>query len=111
MIIQTENMLLNENNDEKPAQSPASDAKSELLNKEKRLYARLNINEKVRFGYDTPIYNGMSIDLSPDGMSLISTNSLMPESDIMIRIYASLIRDDNAEKIQVIKVEGKIVFQ
>jgi len=48
--------------------------------KQRRSYRRIYFTEKVKFGYDKPIYNGMSVDLSPDGMNVISDKALVPLS-------------------------------
>jgi len=54
--------------------------------KEKRSYRRIYFTEKVKFGYDKPVYNGMSVNVSLVGMSVISDKALVPESNIIIKI-------------------------
>ncbi len=41
----------------------------------------------------------MSVDISPDGMSIISDKALVPESNIIINIYVKKIKVDNTEKL------------
>ncbi len=78
--------------------------------KEKRLYRRTHFTEKVKFGYDKPIYSGISTDLSPDGMCIISDKALVPESNIIINIHVSRARLVDAEMMEVITVEGEIIW-
>jgi len=70
--------------------------------KQKRLYRRIYFTEKVKFGYDKPIYSGMSINLSPDGMNIISDKTLVPESNILIKMDAGVWG--------VVTVEGKVIW-
>ena len=78
--------------------------------KEERLYKRIYFTEKVKFGYDKPIHNGISTDLSPDGMCIISDKALVPESDIIIKIYVKKIKVDNTEKLEIITVKGEVIW-
>ena len=86
--------------------------------KERRLYRRIHFAEKVKFGYDKPKYNGISTDLSPEGMSIISDKTLVPESNIIINIYVKKIIDinvkkikvDHTEKLEIITVEGEVIW-
>jgi len=78
--------------------------------KQKRLYRRIYFTEKVKFGYDKPIYSGMSINLSPDGMNIISDKALVPLSNLIIDIYVKKIKADNTEKLEIIRVEGEVVW-
>jgi len=78
--------------------------------KQRRSYRRIYFTEKVKFGYDKPIYNGMSVDLSPDGMNVISDKALVPLSNIIIDIYVKKIKADNTEKLEIIRVEGEVIW-
>ena len=78
--------------------------------KEERLYKRTHFTEKVKFGYDKPIYNGISADLSPDGMCIISDKALVSLSNIIINIYVMKLKVDNTEKLEIITVEGEIIW-
>jgi len=59
------------------------------------------MGEKVKFGIDDLIHNGMSYDLSPKGMSIIAEEVLPAKSNILIRI--------NTE-IGFITVEGEVIW-
>ena len=76
----------------------------------RRLYKRICFTEKVKFGYDKPIYSGRSINLSPDGVHIISDKALVPLSNIIINIYVKKIKADNTEKIEIITVEGEVIW-
>jgi len=52
----------------------------------------------------------MSVDISPDGMSIISDKALVPESNIIINIYVKKIKVDNTEKLEIITVKGEVVW-
>ena len=78
--------------------------------KEERLYKRTHFIEKVKFGYDKPIYNGIFTDLSPDGMCIISDKALVPLSNIIIDIYVRSASLVDAEMMEVITVEGEIIW-
>jgi len=78
--------------------------------KENRLYRRIYFTEKVKFGYDKPIYNGMSVDISPDGMNVISDEALVPLSNIIINIYVKKINVNYAEKLEIITVRGEVTW-
>jgi len=54
--------------------------------KERRSYRRIHFTEGVKFGNDKPVYNGMSTDFSPDGMSIITDKVLPDKSNILIKI-------------------------
>jgi hypothetical protein len=70
--------------------------------KERRSYRRFYFTENVKFGCDKPIYNGMSVDLSPDGMSVISDRTLDLGSNIIINI--------DTEIEGVVTVEGQVIW-
>jgi len=78
--------------------------------KERRLYRRIHFTENVKFGYDKPKYNGISTGLSPDGMSIISYITLVPESNIIIDIYVSRAKLVDAEMMELITVEGEVIW-
>jgi len=75
-----------------------------------RRYRRAHFTEKVKFGYDKPIYSGISTDLSPDGMCIISDKALVPESNIIINIYVKMTKTDDAEMWEVITVKGEVIW-
>ena len=52
----------------------------------------------------------MSVDLSPDGMNVISDKALVPLSNIIIDIYVKKIKADHTEKLEIIRVEGEVVW-
>jgi len=81
-----------------------------LTIKKRRLYRRIHFTEKVKFGYDKPIYNGRSTDLSPDGTCIISDKALVPESNIIIDIYVRITSLVDAEMMEVITVEGEVIW-
>jgi len=70
--------------------------------KERRSYRRIYFTEKVKFGYDKPNSNGMSVNVSPDGMNVISNKALVPESNILIKIDTGVWG--------VVTVEGKVIW-
>jgi len=78
--------------------------------KENRLYKRIYFTEKIKFGYDKPVYNGMSTDLSPDGMSIISDEALVSLSNIIMNIYVKKINVNYAEKLEIITVRGEVIW-
>jgi len=43
-------------------------------------------------------------------MCIISDKALVPESDIIIKIYVKKIKEDNTEKLEIITVEGEIIW-
>ena len=49
----------------------------------------------------------MSVDLSPDGMNIISDKALVSLSNIIINIYVMKLKVDNTEKLEIITVEGE----
>jgi len=57
-----------------------------LAIKERRSHPRILLGEKVRFGIDDPIHNGISYDLSSNGMSIIADEVLPVKSNILIKI-------------------------
>ncbi len=78
--------------------------------KENRLYKRIYFTEKVKFGYDKPIYNGISTNLSPDGVCIISDKAFVSLSNIIINIYVKKIKVDNTTKLEIITVEGEVIW-
>ena len=52
----------------------------------------------------------MSVDLSPDGMNVISDKALVPLSNIIIDIYVKKIKADNTEKLEIIRVGGEVIW-
>ena len=54
--------------------------------KEKRSHPRILNGVTVKFGIDDPIHNGISYDLSPKGMSIITDKVLPDKSNIIIKI-------------------------
>jgi len=70
--------------------------------KEKRAYPRIDIREKLKFGQDTPIHDGYSRNLSPDGMSIAAEKALPTNSNIKIMI-------DRATG-DPIGIEGKVIW-
>ena len=59
------------------------------------------MGEKVKFGIDDPIHNGISYDLSPNGMSIIAEEVLPAKSDILVKIDT---------EIGVITLEGEVIW-
>ncbi len=43
-------------------------------------------------------------------MCIISDKALVPESDIIIKIYVKKIKENNTEKLENITVEGEIIW-
>jgi len=78
--------------------------------KENRLYSRIHFTERVKFGYDKPVYNGMSVDFSPDGMNIVSDEALVSLSNIIINIYYKKINVSYAEKLEIITVRGEVAW-
>ncbi len=70
--------------------------------KEKRSKQRINIRVNLKFGQDNLEHEGVSRNLSPDGMSIVSDKALPPNSNIKIQIHQSNGHD--------ISVEGKVVW-
>jgi len=52
----------------------------------------------------------MSVDLSPDGMNVISDKTLVPLSNIIIDIYVKKIKADHTGKLEIIRVEGEVIW-
>ena len=52
----------------------------------------------------------MSVDLSPDGMNIISDKALVSLSNIIINIYVIKLKVDNTEKLEIITVEGVVIW-
>lgn len=73
-----------------------------MSTKEKRAYLRIDIKEKLKFGEDTPIHDGYSRNLSPDGMTIAAEKGLPTNSNITIKI-------DRATG-DLIGVEGKVIW-
>ncbi len=59
------------------------------------------MGEKVKFGIDEPIHNGISYDLSPNGMSIIAEEILPAKSDILVKIDTEIV---------VITLEGEVIW-
>ncbi|NIP37844.1 MAG: hypothetical protein GWM89_02035 [Candidatus Dadabacteria bacterium] len=74
------------------------------------MYDRIEIKEKIQFGYYKPQYYGISRDITPDGMSIINDKSLVPESNIVVNIYIVMQDKDDDENIKIIEVEGDIIW-
>ena len=55
----------------------------------------------MKFGIDDPIHNGISYDLSPNGMSIIAEEVLPAKSNILIKIDI---------EIGVVTLEGEVVW-
>ena len=54
--------------------------------KERRSHPRISKGVTVKFGIDDPIHNGISYDLSPKGMSIITDKVLLDNSNIIIKV-------------------------
>ena len=54
--------------------------------KERRSHPRILLGKNVKFGIDDPIHNGISYDISPKGMSIITDKVLPDKSNIIIKI-------------------------
>jgi len=52
----------------------------------------------------------MSVDLTPDGMNIISDKALVSLSNIIINIYVMKLKVDNTEKLKIITVEGEVIW-
>lgn len=104
-MAQTQYAVLNE-------ESPrlVSNARESLLKKEKRLYNRVDINEKVKYGYDKPVHYGISRDITPDGMSIMTDKVLVPRSNILVNIYVVMKDNNKDEEIKVIEVSGEVIW-
>ncbi len=70
--------------------------------KERRSVPRILIGEKVKFGNDEPIHEGVTHDFTQNGISIISEDILPPDSDIVIRIDTKIGR--------IINVDGKVIW-
>jgi hypothetical protein len=70
--------------------------------KERRSLSRILIGEKVKFGTDEPIHEGITHDYSANGISIISDNILPPNSKIVIKIDTKIGR--------IINVEGEVIW-
>jgi len=73
-----------------------------LSTKERRTHPRLLKGITVKFGIDDPIHNGVSYDLSPKGMSII-TDKVLPDKSIII------IKMDT-ENGGDVTVEGEVIW-
>ena len=73
-----------------------------MSTKDKRAYPRIDIKEKLKFGEDTPIHDGYSRNLSPEGISIVSEKGLPPNSNIKIKIERGAG--------EPINVEGKVIW-
>ncbi|NIX14828.1 MAG: hypothetical protein GWN11_02840 [Candidatus Dadabacteria bacterium] len=88
----------------------ASTKKANKLRNEQRLYNRVEIKEKIQFGYFRPEYYGISRDITPDGMSIMTDKSLIAESNIVVNIYVVDHSKDDDDNINIIEVEGDIMW-
>jgi len=70
--------------------------------KERRSHPRFLKGITVKFGKDDPIHNGISYDLSPKGMSIITDKVLPTKSNIIIKI--------DTENGEAVTAEGKVVW-
>jgi len=43
-------------------------------------------------------------------LSIVSDNVLVPESNIIINIYVKKIKADNTEKLDIVTVEGEVIW-
>jgi len=78
--------------------------------KENRLYRRTHFTEKLKFGYDKPLHIGISDNLSPGGMNIISDKALVPLSNIIINIYVKHTTTENDESWEDITVAGIVIW-
>ena len=77
---------------------------------ERRAHRRILIDQKVSFSTDSPINEGFTYNLSPNGLSLISDVALPVDSRIKINIHLKEYSPENTETEEVITVEGKVVW-
>ena len=70
--------------------------------KERRALSRILIGEKVKFGTDEPIHEGITHDFSPNGISIITEDILPTNSSIVIKIDTKVGR--------IIIVEGEVIW-
>jgi len=70
--------------------------------KERRSHPRLLKGITVIFGIDEPIHNGISHDLSPRGMSIITDKVLPDKSNIILKI--------DTENEGDVTVEGQVIW-
>jgi len=108
MMAHTYNAVLVEDIEihKKPAvQEPASQAK-----KENRLYKRIEIREKIQFGYHKPNFYGISCDITPSGMSIMSDISLSHGEHIVVSIFLLVVDAKNSENIKTIDVEARVIW-
>jgi hypothetical protein len=73
-----------------------------LSDKERRSHPRILKGVTVKFGIDDPIHNGISYDLSPKGMSIITDKVLPAKSNIIIEI--------DTENGGDVTVKGEVVW-
>ncbi len=62
------------------------------------------------FGVDKPIHNGISDNLSPSGMCIISDKVLSPRSNINIIIHVKHSTTENDEIWEDFTVEGEVIW-
>jgi len=60
------------------------------------------MGEKVRFGTDEPIHNGITYNFTHKGMSIITDEVIPVKSNIIIKIVT--------ENGEVVTVEGKVIW-
>ena len=70
--------------------------------KERRAHQRIRLGDKVMFGINEPIYEGVSYDLSPNGISIIS--------DVFLPENSKIIIDIDSEIAGRITIEGQVVW-
>lgn len=69
---------------------------------DRREHQRIHQGYKVEFGASELVYKGVSYDLSPKGISIISEESLPVGSKINIKIHSDIAG--------IITVEGEVVW-
>lgn len=78
--------------------------------KERRSHPRILIDQKVSFSTDSPINEGFTYNLSPNGVSLISDVALAVDSNIKINIHLKKYDNENAGTEEIVTVEGKVIW-
>jgi hypothetical protein len=73
-----------------------------MSKKDRRAHPRILLGDKVKFGKSEPIFDGVSYDLSPNGISIISEDVLPVQSKIIITIYSDIAG--------TITVEGEVIW-
>jgi len=69
---------------------------------DRREHQRIHLGYKVEFGLNDTVYKGVSYDLSPQGISIISEDTLPVGSKINISIHSDIAGS--------ITVEGEVVW-